>query len=127
MRASTALKLVEDRADFARAMRAKIRRRLPLEILLAEDDASDALLAVCALDETHIVYRLHRISGGADVLADLAKEAAFGHIPIIILSGEPDSGKLPEGAVWLSDYLPKPCSPMQIMQAFGKLHSPALN
>lgn len=143
---------------FACNMRGKIKRRVPLNILLAEDDESDATLTGYALDETYIPHELHVIKSGDEVLAylrkqapfehatkpdlvlldlslpqkdgfevlaELTQEAAFAHIPIIILTGaEHYRHILHSYSLWLSDYVHKPCSPDKLLEVFGKLHSP---
>ncbi|MDE3015836.1 MAG: response regulator [Pseudomonadota bacterium] len=64
-------------ARFAYAMRAKIRRRQTLHILLAEDDDSDVMLTECALDKTYIHHNLHRVKNGDEALQYLRREGTF--------------------------------------------------
>jgi len=45
---------IDTTTEFAYAMRAKIKRHQPLQILLVEDDASDVMLTEFALSETYI-------------------------------------------------------------------------
>lgn len=66
---------------FAFSMRAKIKRHMPIDILLAEDNASDVALAEYALDETYIPHRLRVVKSGAEVLACLRGEPPFDHEP----------------------------------------------
>lgn len=144
--------------NFAYSMRAKIKRRAPLEILLVEDDPSDVMLTEYALDETYIPHRLHTVVSGEEVLsylrredqyanapvpdlilldlslprkdgfevlAELTQEATFAKIPIIILTGAQHYQHILHSySLWLSDYVPKPCSPDKLLETFGKLHSP---
>ena len=62
---------------FAYSMRAKIKRRTPLHILLVEDDLSDVSLTENALDETYITYALHTVHSGAEALQYLRREDRF--------------------------------------------------
>ncbi len=64
-------------ATFAYAMRTKIKRHRPIEILLVEDDASDVMLTGRALDDTHIPYNLHNAHDGNKALSYLRREGAF--------------------------------------------------
>ena len=66
-----------DTQRFAYAMRAKIRRRQKLHILLAEDDDSDVMLTENALEETHVHHELHRVKNGDEALRFLRREGAF--------------------------------------------------
>ncbi len=67
--------------EFAFSMRAKIKRRIPLQILLAEDDDSDVMLTEHALDETYVPHRLVTVKHGGDVLKYLRQEEPFAHQP----------------------------------------------
>ncbi len=76
--AEAILSVMPDRQrDFAYALRGKIKRHKPIDILLVEDDPSDVMLAECALTETYIRYRLHTVQSGADVLPYLRREPPF--------------------------------------------------
>jgi len=69
--------LPENSVKFACTMRAKIKRRQPLHILLVEDDPSDVMLTECALDETYIPHELHTVRSGNDALQYLRHEETF--------------------------------------------------
>lgn len=67
--------------QFAYSMRAKIKRRQPLQILLVEDDPSDVLLTELALDETYVPHNLHTLRSGSEVLAYLRQEGKYAGAP----------------------------------------------
>lgn len=80
MRKAAILRYEHPTADtqrFAYAMRAKIRRRQKLHILLAEDDDSDVALTENALEETHVHHELHRVKNGDEALQYLRREGRF--------------------------------------------------
>ena len=54
-----------------------------IDILLVEDNTSDAMLAEISLDETDINYKLHTLKNGAQVVPYLLNQlkARDGHIP----------------------------------------------
>jgi len=67
--------------EFAYSMRAKIKRRQPLHILLVEDNASDVMLTEYALGETYIPYQLHLLKNGNEVIEYLRREPPFAAAP----------------------------------------------
>ena len=67
--------------EFAHAMRTKIKRHMPIQILLAEDAESDIMLTECALDETYIPHQLHTVGSGTDVLRYLRHDGEFADKP----------------------------------------------
>ena len=69
---------VDTQSRFAYSMRAKIRRRQKLHILLAEDDDSDVMLTETALEETHVHHALHRVKDGDEALQYLRRRACGG-------------------------------------------------
>lgn len=48
---------------------------LPLDIVLVEDDVSDALLTKVSLDHTNIPYSLTRLEKGSHLLSQLARQS----------------------------------------------------
>jgi hypothetical protein len=132
----------------AYAMRLKIRRRVPLDVVLVEEDPREVLLADFALEETQIRHRLRVLSRAEDLLPYLRREGKFaaGVLPdVILLGAKPDAARLlpvltreaaahgvpvilltdmhPPKGVWPSDYMLKPCSGEKLLEAFGRLHS----
>ena len=53
----------------------------PVEILLVEDSPSDANLAIVALQEGSLRYRVHHVEDGADAMAFLRREGAYSAAP----------------------------------------------
>jgi len=49
----------------------------PLEILLVEDDSSDAEFTRTALDTTNIAYHMERLTNGMDVIPHLIRRSLF--------------------------------------------------
>lgn len=67
---------------FAYALRGKIKRHRPLDILLAEDDPSDVMLTENALERTSLDYNLHTVTSGNEVIPYLRHEGKYHDEPL---------------------------------------------